>query len=96
MCPLQQEYPAKCVEEEDTEWNGDVEPGRECPVWLTHRLKKYFTGYVMAEKGLMPYSGGWTQQPYVWVKAFEVIGAEAAAVRREQLDELKQQRIPDE
>lgn len=70
---------------------GETEPERECPVWLLHQMKEYFTAYAWSKKGVMPRRGGIEDQPHHWIEAFEVIRAEAAMVSRERIDEMRRQ-----
>lgn len=73
-------------------WRGEAEEERECPVLLMHGLREYFTAWAMREKGILPNFGGWTEQPYFWVEAFERIGAEVAQVQREQIEAMRRER----
>lgn len=43
----------------------------------------------MLEKGLLPVAGGWAEQPYHWVQALEIIGAQVAQVERERIERMK-------
>lgn len=43
----------------------------------------------MLEKGLLPASGGWAEQPYYWVQALQAIGAQVAQVERERIERMK-------
>ncbi len=93
-CPLAPEYPARCVAEDPAwQWQDDVEGdgGAECPVYLRQHFERYFVGFAYLEKGLLPAPGGWMQQPYHWVQAFEVIEPIVAHARREQLERVRQE-----
>lgn len=92
MCPLAPVYPNRCVAEDPEElWRDDVEGdgGAECPVYLRQQFKNYFLAWTMVEKGILPAAGGWAQQPYHWVQAFETIGSAVAKVQREQVERLR-------
>lgn len=94
VCPLAPEYPNRCIAEDPEEkWRDDVEDdgGAECPVYLRQQLERYFVAFAYLEKGLLPESGGWAQQPYHWVQAFEVIEPIVARAQRERLERLRQQ-----
>jgi hypothetical protein len=93
QCPHAPQYPARCVSDDAQElWRDDVEGegGAECPVFLGQRFERYFTAWNMLEKGVLPESGGWAEQPYYWVQAFEVIGAALARAQREQMKEAQE------
>lgn len=75
--------------------DGEDEAALECPVWLTHQLKEFFTAWGMREKGLLPRSGGWTEQPYYWIQALDIIGAAAARAEHERIENMKREREPD-
>ena len=79
-----------CFSREPIYWRPeDIEEGNECPVLLIDRFHDYFTAWNMREKGLLPYSGGWMEQPYHWMQAFELIGPQVIDVRRRLLKNLK-------
>lgn len=95
MCPLAPQYPARCVADDpEYLWRDDVEGdgGAECPVYLRQHFEKYFVGFAYLEKGVLPAPDGWTQQPYHWIQAFEVIEPVVAGIRRQKLEQqLRQQ-----
>lgn len=94
MCPLAPEYPTRCIAQDPEElWQGDVEGdgGAECPVYLRQQLERYFVAFVYLEKGFLPAPGGWAQQPYHWIQAFEVSAPIVAYARRERLEKMRQQ-----
>lgn len=70
----------------------DREEGRACPVLLMHHMEEFFTGYGFAEKGVLPYSGGWREQPHIWVRALKVIGIEVAIVSKERIEQSRAER----
>lgn len=73
-------------------WRGEATEERECPVLLMHGLKEYFTAWTMREKGILPCTGGWSEQPYCWIEAIEAIGGEVAQVQREQIEAMRRER----
>lgn len=63
-------------------------------MYLAIQYRDLFLARAMLEKGLLPVTGGWAEQPYHWVQALEVIGAQAAQVERERIERMKS-RNPD-
>lgn len=57
---------------------------------LAHERAEYFFAYDLFEKGVMPETGGWTQQAAHWIEAFRVIRGVVAQVRAEQLAAMKE------
>jgi hypothetical protein len=77
------------VEPEPISWRDEIEEGCECPVYLALAYRELMFARAMLEKGLLPLAGGWAEQPYYWVQAMEVIGAQAAQVERERIERMK-------
>jgi hypothetical protein len=87
---LAREYPVRCVSEDPAEvWRDDVpdDGGAECPVYLGREFEAFFLAWTMKEKSLLPVTGGWAEQPFYYVQAFEILDA---AVGRAQRDRLRQ------
>ena len=82
-------YPAQCVEPEPIQWRDEIEEGRECPVYLAGQYRELILARAMLEKGFLPAAGGWTEQPYHWVQALEIIGVQVAKVERERLKAMQ-------
>jgi hypothetical protein len=58
-------------------------------VYLAGQYRDLMLARSMLEKGFLPVAGGWSEQPYHWVQALEVIGAQVAQVERERIERLK-------
>lgn len=77
------------MEPEPIVWRDEIEEERECPVYLALHYKDVLTVHAMAEKGFLPVAGGWSEQPYYWIQALEVIGAQVAKVERERIKAMR-------
>lgn len=58
-------------------------------MYLAGQYRDLMLARAMLEKGLLPASGGWSEQPYHWVQALQVIGAQVAQVERERIERMK-------
>lgn len=58
-------------------------------MFLAGQYRDLMQARSMLEKGLLPVAGGWAEQPYHWIQALEVIGAQAAQVERERMAALR-------
>jgi hypothetical protein len=58
--------------------------GRTCPVLLLHERGDYFFAYDLFERhGVLPESGGWSEQGAHWIGAFRIIRDVIADMRME-------------
>lgn len=58
---------------------------------LAGQYRNLMLARAMLDKGVLPCSGGWTEQPYHWVQALEIIGGQVAQVERERLQAMQNQ-----
>ena len=91
LCPRLPVFPRECVEPEPIVWRDDVDDagGTECPVFLGREFEKFFFAWNLVEKGILPAAGGWGDQPYYWIQAFQVIGPIVAQAERERIEQMK-------
>ncbi len=58
-------------------------------MFLALQYQDLMLARAMLEQGLLPIAGGWAEQPYHWIQALNVIGAQVARVERERIDRMK-------
>ncbi len=58
-------------------------------MYLAGQYRPLLLARTMFEKGFLPAPGAWTEQPYHWIQALEVIDAQVAQVERERIERLK-------
>jgi len=52
----------------------------ECPVLIANENSDVFRAYNYAEKGILPHSGGWAEQPAVLMRLVNIVKEVSANV----------------
>jgi len=66
-----------------------------CPVMYTVDYSFLFTSFVWVERGLLPFTGGWAEQPTNLIDGLDIIFAESAALQNSRLAENKTATVVD-
>jgi len=73
MCPNIASKPTNCKDEEPIVWNGQVEESVHCPVLSIPEFTDEFEAFYFFGKNLLPYSGGYREQPARLITGLRVI-----------------------
>ena len=73
-CPVKNEAPTVCKKVQ--EWVDGYTT--ECPVQWVNEYSVVFQAYNYSDKGIMPNSGGWSEQPAKLMRFVDLVSAERA------------------